>query len=433
MLRMIMLVSCFLLSSTAFADLVAKRLRLVAWKKPHKRMSLIYQALSPEEKQTIFYGKVDFGRDVARYPLRLERTKTWDFKDMNHQVFRFRDLEPNTKYYFVIKSSSKISERYWFRTLPDDPSIRLSLVAGGDSRNNRDPRREANKMVSILRPHAVLFGGDFTSFGWAGQWQDWLDDWQATMPTDKQLIPIIPARGNHEYSGGNVSAIFDVPENEYFSTGLGGDLVRVWTLNTEISIAGDQTEWLKRDLQTHASNYRWNLAQYHKPMRPHVQKKKEGEMQYRYWAPLFYQHQMDLVIESDSHTVKTTEAIRPEPSAVAGEGFVRDDQRGTVYIGEGCWGAPLRGSDDRKIWTRAMGSFNQFKLIFVDQYSIEIRTIPVSTQPVLSEVDPDNLFELPEKLKLWNPRNGSGDVVTIYQREIKAGPKVGKVKRKPAI
>jgi hypothetical protein len=86
---------------------------------------------------------------------------------------------------------------------------------------------------------------------------------------------------------------------------------------------------------------------------------------------------------------------------------VRDNKKGTVYVGEGCWGAPLRPSDDAKSWTRAYGSFNQFKWIFIDKNLVEVRTIKVDNAEAVSSVPNDNAFMIPDSLDIWNPENGS--------------------------
>ena len=122
----------------------------------------------------------------------------------------------------------------------------------------------------------------------------------------------------------------------------------VHTLKTEMSISGSQTSWLSGDLNGAGSNVTWKLAQYHKPMRPHVSSKSEGNNQYNYWSGLFYDHKVNLVIECDAHTVKTTWPDRPSTGSGSDEGFVRDDSNGTVYAGEGCWGAPSRSNDENK-------------------------------------------------------------------------------------
>jgi hypothetical protein len=84
----------------------------------------------------------------------------------------------------------------------------------------------------------------------------------------------------------------------------------------------------------------------------------EGTDQYDNCAALFYSGKMNLAIELDSHTVKRTYPIKPDNGLGSEEGFKRDS-KGTVYIEEGGWGAPLRSNNDNKDWTMASDSFNQ--------------------------------------------------------------------------
>ena len=98
-------------------------------------------------------------------------------------------------------------------------------------------------------------------------------------------------------------------ENVYYALTFGDDLVRIYTLNSEISVAGDQAKWLQNDLETNSSKNSWNFAQYHTPIRPHQSGKSENNDQYAAWAGLFYKHGVKLVFESDSHMVKTTKAL----------------------------------------------------------------------------------------------------------------------------
>lgn len=108
---------------------------------------------------------------------------------------------------------------------------------------------------------------------------------------------------------------------------------------------------------------------------------------------------------------KITWPIRPSNDPGSSEGFIRDDQNGTVYAGEGGWGAPLRDCNDIKPWTRNSGSFNQFSWIFVDENQMEIRTVRIADSDVVMEVDSDNIFRAPTGLSTWNPSNG--DVVIV--------------------
>ncbi|WP_025739842.1 fibronectin type III domain-containing protein [Aquimarina pacifica] len=362
----------------------------------------------------VYFGTTDNGTDYLSYTNSKTPDRTVSYKGMTNTFARLTGLQPNTAYYFVIGDSEGVSQRYWFKTAPADKS-RLSFIAGGDSRNNRTPRQNANSLVAKLKPHAVMFGGDMTDDDTDSQWQIWFNDWQLTIASDNRMFPVIATRGNHEDSNNTIYNLFDTPSSSvYYAITFGDNLIRTYTLNTEISISGDQTTWLQNDLSTNATSVTWKMAQYHKPMRPHVWYKSEGNTQYSNWAQLFYNNGVNLVVECDAHTVKTTWPLRPSTSSGNDEGFVRDDESGTVYVGEGCWGAPLRSNSDDKSWTRDSESFNQFKWIFVDEDKIEARTIKVDNAAQVGEVPNTDVFQIPSNLDIWVPSNGS--VVTITKR-----------------
>lgn len=359
----------------------------------------------------VYYGTVDYGTNWSAYPNSKTPSRVVSSKGMNNHFARLTGLQPNRAYYFVIRDSQGTSQRFWFKTAPSSSSQRLSFIAGGDSRNNRTPRINANKLVAKLRPHAVFFGGDMTSSDTNSQWITWFNDWQYTIGSDGRMIPIVAARGNHEGSNSSIYNLFDTPSSSvYYALTFGGGLIRTYTLNTETSITGSQTNWLNNDLVAN-NNVKWKMAQYHKPMRPHVSSKSEGNNQYNYWSQAFYNNNVKLVVESDAHTVKTTWPVRPSFGSGSDEGFIRDNSKGTVYVGEGCWGAPLRTNNDNKDWTRNSGRFNQFKWIFVDQNKIEVRTVKVDNANAVGTVNDNNIFATPSNLDLWNP--SAGAVVTI--------------------
>lgn len=353
----------------------------------------------------VYYGITNYGNDFQRYENQKSADRKVQFRGMNNHFARLDGLTPNTAYYFVIRDSDGQSEQYWFKTAPDDKSP-ISLIAGGDSRNNRDSRQKANKLVSKLKPTAVFFGGDMTNSDTDKQWAQWLDDWQLTIAANKRIFPLVPARGNHESENLTIYNLFDTPsEFVYYAITFGDNLLRAYTLNTEIAINGEQTEWLKNDLKAWQQTD-WKIAQYHKPMRPHVSSKREGLMQYIHWAKLFHENNMNLVIECHSHTVKSTWPVRPSNHEESEEGFIRDDENGTIYVGEGSWGAPLRKNDDNKSWTRDSGMFNQFKWIFISKEKIECRTVKTDNAFEVEALHDEEPFTMPKNIDIWNPDNG---------------------------
>lgn len=368
----------------------------------------------------LYYGTEDRGKNYQAYPSQQKPDKIVQAKGMNNHFVRLENLQPNTTYYFVVVDNEGVSRRLSFRTPADNKLQRLSIVAGGDSRNNRDARLDANKLVSKLRPDFILFSGDFTSDDNATQWQKWFDDWQMTIGSDGRLFPVVVARGNHEATNKTMSDLFDVKsEGVYYGLSFGGDLLRVYTLNTMIPPGGKQKIWLENDLQSNRNKI-WKIAQYHQAIKPHTDSKPELNQLLINWATLFHKYRMNIALESDAHVVKWTWPIRPSREQGSEEGFIRDDERGTVYLGEGGWGAPLRVNNDDKSWTRNSGSFNQFKWIFIDQYHIEVRTIRTKGADNVAELKDYNRFAMPRGLDVWSPSNG--DVLTIVNRNAPPPP-----------
>lgn len=372
------------------------------------------------ENPIVYYDEVNKGANPLNYTKKQTPNYIIAAQGMRNHFVRLSNLKPSTTYYFIISDSKTTSRLLSFETAPATPNERLSIIAGGDSRNHREARRKANLLVGKLRPHAVLFAGDMTGGATSEQWQQWLNDWQLTIAPDGRMTPILVARGNHEPDNETLVNLFDVPSPMvYYALTLGGNLLRTYTLNSMIPSGASQRTWLEKDLQQN-SDVIWKIAQYHHSIRPHSKVKDEKLELYKNWATLFYEHSVNVVVESDAHVVKWTYPIRPSREPGSEEGFIRDDLNGTVYVGEGCWGAPLRTNDDNKSWTRNSGRFNQFKWLWIDENRIEIRTVMTDAGEKTMPLATNKKFELPLGIKLWQPSNGS--VVTIEKTIVEEPP-----------
>lgn len=336
-------------------------------------------------------------------------------KSMNTHFARLTNLKPNQRYYFSIKDSEGYSKIYYFSTVPDVPTERLAFIAGGDSRDISVTRRKGNKMVAKLKPHAVLFNGDFTGLDTPKQWIEWFDDWEHSIAEDGRVTPLVVTRGNHELTNHSIRNLFNVPNKRvYYDVQFGGTLLNIISLNSEIFKFGRQKMFLRNSLKTHA-HFNWQIPQYHRPIRAHVAHKKEMNTQYRNFVPLFEKYKnVRLCLENDSHTCKITWPIIQSEGFGSEEGFIRNDSTGIVYAGEGCWGAPLRAANDLKCWTRDAASVNQVNWIFVDQSKIEVRTVLYENVAEVAELTEETRFDMPVGIDLWTPSNGA--VVTIPPR-----------------
>jgi len=364
----------------------------------------------------VYYSTSDYGQNHRNYPNQIHPQRTVHAKDMHNHFARLSRLRPNTVYYFVIKDSDGISKRYSFKTLPDEHQSRLSIIGGGDSRNHKTARQNANKTVARCRPHFVLFAGDMTGGDSSREWKEWLDDWQMTIGQDGRMTAVLAARGNHEKSDASIVDMFDVPhEMVYYGLTFARGLMRVYTLNSMQSSSSSQLAWLGADLEE-SQNIAWRMAQYHHPIRPHNSRKHEQEYIRTHWGKLFHKYSVQLALECDSHLSKITWPVRvstdrSEPGY--DEGFVQDPT-GTVFVGEGGWGAPLRDADDTKSWTRASGAFNQVKWFFVDLNTVEIRTIKTENANSLTYLSDDNRFYMPKNIDLW--KIDGADFITLYNQ-----------------
>ncbi|MGI9457275.1 MAG: metallophosphoesterase family protein, partial [Aeoliella sp.] len=285
-------------------------------------------------------------------------------------------LKPASRYHIVCLSDGEESRELHFVTAPDE-DVPLSILFGGDSRSGLEDRKKVNGMMARMvdeqiasgRPAILAFahGGDFIVDGRnLGQWLQWLSDHEITTTGDGRLLPIVPTRGNHDL-GPIFDQVFDFPEGDgnYYTTDLSPE-VRLTTLNTEISTAGDQREWLAEELLADRWNRRWYLCQYHKPAFPAV-KVPSGAL--TSWVPLFEQYLVDLVCEADGHNIKRTPPIMGH----------KVDPSGVVYIGEGGLGVGQRTPKTNRWFLQATadkcGSGHHVHLITFSRERIDCRVV----------------------------------------------------------
>ncbi|MDG9670503.1 DNRLRE domain-containing protein [Hahella sp. CR1] len=345
---------------------------------------------------------------------------------------RLTNLQPGSNYYFRACDSKGCGERFWFTTASDNAAD-LTFIAGGDSRSNPTARRQGNRLVSKVRPQFVLFGGDLTDDNRASEVDEWLDNWTETYSNDvidgvdyKRVYPLVPTVGNHEDNDQTfICKVFGVDANKdgscslddtYFAFTIGGGQARFYTLNTEFRNSGyeaewrEQMDWLKADLASDGSSVTWRMTQYHKPMFPRTTSKPSKYDKMYEWAQPFYAYKMNLSFESDSHLVKYTWPVVPDNDGYA------QASAGTLYVGEGSWGAPTRSADRYANWIIDQDSFAQLKIVQFSGDEVLVRTARFSGEgdvTALSKAQRDaDPLALPSGLNLWKPQS-VGEIMTL--------------------
>ncbi len=317
----------------------------------------------------VYWDTASRGGDLEKYAFKTNAIHSQPYtlipKDKENKVpnnighsVLLEDLKPATTYYLVFVSGKYKSREFHFVTAPDDDRP-FQLLFGGDSRRGpqwpevHEDRRLVNQlMAGLLEEHpgiiALAHGADYCA---KAEWTfmtDWLSDHELTTTKGGRLLPIIPARGNHD-RGITFEEMFYWPKREhnyYYATDLTKGAVLL-TLNTEISHAGDQRDWIAKTLKEYRSGEpRWVIAQYHVPAYGSVKEYAQGESQRQHWVPLFEEFQIDLVMEGDHHSLKRTVPIYQDKE---------NAEKGIVYIGDGGLGVPQRDPDTTRWYLQAPG------------------------------------------------------------------------------
>ena len=329
---------------------------VISWTTPTEGKShVIHYDTQPRQGRIANYAQKVAASQNSKYTMEKEDAGTpegWGHHGL------LEKLEPATTYYFVVASDGAVSREFHFVTAPAD-NRPIKLLFGGDSRRPPAlsephlPRREVNRLIAEMveqQPDivALAHGGDYCS---RAEWRfmsDWLSDHELIITKAGRILPIIPARGNHDAHVG-FEEIFFWPNRThpyYFSTAL-SKRVSLVTLNTQLSRAGDQRDWLEAELiRQREQPDQWVVVQYHIPAYGSVKSEEGGQPQRQHWVPLFEQHQVDLVCEADHHMLKRTVPIFQNK---------HDPERGIVYIGDGGMGVPQRVPDTTRWYLKSPG------------------------------------------------------------------------------
>jgi len=375
----------------------------------------------------VYYGTNDLGTTWASYPNAHGVDASTSYRGLTNNFARLTGLTPNTVYYFVVKDDQGVSSRYSFKTISDNPNDSIKFISGGDTRTGaplvepsdcRQRRQNGNLLVGKIRPDFVTFTGDFifkeNIFQVDQFWSEWFEDWALTFGPDGRIAPCCATFGNHEVNEDIVN-LFDITNSDnYYALNFGGTLLRLYTLKSDESVSAcdntTQLNWFLNDLQTHTGNSNepfWKFVQYHVPMVPHGYY-SPNQPEINCWADKFQPYKVRLSMDGHTHVVKYTWPIVPSVDVGSEKGFIKDTVNGTVYIGEGTWGAPLRSLYSPNSWTRDQGSFDAFQIVFVSKYLTEVKTAQfLDIASVGQLTDADSKWSLPSGITIWEPANGS--------------------------
>ena len=374
-----------------------------------RTMTVNYQTFGPPEASTVCYDMKPRGgrHGEYRYMAVGNSHQLADLADERkiHWV-ELENLAPGETYYFIAGDPRHgfTAERK-FRTMPAD-SQKLRFVTGGDM--------GVGPAVADLLQHAAKLAPDFGVVGgdiaYANdaltnytRWDAWLDHWQTNMVTPAgYTVPMVLAIGNHETksrmspSPTNAQFYFryfaQTRDQSFYSRTFGKNLVLFLIDSGHVSAHdGEQAAWLDAQMTAHRSTPH-KFAVYHVPLYPSVRPfDGGGSVQGREsWLPIFDKHHLTAAFENHDHAFKRTHLLREN----------KRDPRGTLYLGDGCWGMSARQvSAERRWYEVKAASVQHFWQVDVSRRCVEYRAI--NKQGKVFDVYPPNATGAKEAEKVY--------------------------------
>ncbi len=212
------------------------------------------------------------------------------------------DLEPNTRYTYLILSNTEEIFESIFKTAPNtEQSFRF--VVYGDSRSNPVVHETVVNAIIKNHPDIVLHTGDLVG---AGENQEsWWPEFFEPASHLMQHTALFPILGNHEYfySGRSwFSSFFALPNNEQWFAFTYGN-VRFIGLDTNVSFypGSVQYRWLEAELKSEAyQQSTWQIVYFHHPAFTASVYRDDPDVK-QHLVPLFEAGRVDLVFSGHSH------------------------------------------------------------------------------------------------------------------------------------
>lgn len=313
------------------------------------------------EKSYVHFGAESKKGLPGAYPQVVRgRTGQLNKVDKTFHHVKLDNLTPNTTYYFIV-GDSKIghSREYKFRTLPNDDTP-IRMLVGGDM-GIKDHLPTTSYAAVASEPHVILIGGDIAYADGKSKnvhmWDQWFSLMSEILETPSgYLVPLIVAIGNHESTTGAALPWAKAPfymelfpqrkDKSYFTRKLGKNAVLLVLDSGHLVTHNRQTDFIEREMGKY-KHLEHRFALYHAPLYPSHRPERDiyavpGK---KHWLPLFDKYKLTTGFEHHDHTLKRTHVLHKNKVA----------RKGTVYIGDGCWGKGGRETNEYR-WYLAVNT-----------------------------------------------------------------------------
>jgi hypothetical protein len=266
-----------------------------------------------------------------------------------HHLF-LKNLKADTEYSFRVGDDPTV---YKFRTAPENLSLPLRFVIGGDIYQKPKIFRKMNETILKYDPLFAVLGGDIAYAIHTGpfhfkntplrRWLDFLKEWKEQMRNpDNRLIPFVIVAGNHDIAPDDYELFFKLfafPKKQLYRTLDFSHYMSLILLDTGHfePIENQQTLWLGQSLKSR-QEVPFRFAVYHVGAYPSYYSYESviPKKIRTHWTPLFDRYGISAAFENHSHTFKKTYPLKAN----------QKDPNGIIYFGDGSWGVTTRKPKD---------------------------------------------------------------------------------------
>jgi len=280
-------------------------------------------------------------------------TQTLQSIDERLHHFRLTDLEPNEKYFYIVKATDFRgnvieSPRLSFRTAPEEEDS-FTFIAIGDTQSQAEVVKRVSDVAYSHRPNLVVHAGDLVTTG--SNKSHWTKHFFPAMQPLIGRVPFMPVLGNHEQDAQHYYDYMVLPEPErYYSFTFGNAEFFMIDGNRSLAEQSEQLNWLQNALAK--SKAKWKFAVLHQP--PYTSDSNDygdtyhttstrGDLNARNIVSVLEEHGVDICFSGHVHDYERTFPI-------AGDKVIPWHEGGVMYVTTAGGGGHLEHFDPTNTW-----------------------------------------------------------------------------------
>lgn len=190
--------------------------RLILTEKPANSVRIAWELIGGcPDTQRVYYDTIDYGQDTSAYAFQATLTASYYHQGMENYFCHLKELQPDTRYYFVIAEDQGISPRLWFKTLSKkDHPWKARWTSPALSQSPQQWKQFCQQTAQSSSDFVLVEG--LSQLKTEQAWRQWLEGWQLSIAENGHIVPLIMV-GEHT---SDMRYLFNLPEGSAYCYSL---------------------------------------------------------------------------------------------------------------------------------------------------------------------------------------------------------------------